>query len=34
MARMAGDVADGLIGHPIQSLRWIDEVVVDAFETG
>ena len=31
---MAGDVADGLIGHPIQSLRWIDEVVVDAFETG
>jgi probable F420-dependent oxidoreductase len=34
MARMAGDVADGLIGHPIQSLRWIDEVVVDGFETG
>lgn len=34
MARMAGDVADGLIGHPIQSLRWIDEVVVEAFETG
>jgi probable F420-dependent oxidoreductase len=34
MARMAGDVADGLIGHPIQSLRWIDEVVVDAFEAG
>jgi len=34
MSRMAGDVADGLIGHPIQSLRWIDEVVVDAFETG
>jgi probable F420-dependent oxidoreductase len=34
MARMAGDVADGLIGHPIQSLRWIDEVVVDSFETG
>jgi probable F420-dependent oxidoreductase len=34
MARMAGDVADGLIGHPIQSLRWIDEVVVDAFEEG
>ena len=34
MCRMAGDVADGLIGHPIQSLRWIDEVVVDAFETG
>jgi probable F420-dependent oxidoreductase len=34
MSRMAGDVADGLIGHPIQSLRWIDEVVVDGFETG
>jgi probable F420-dependent oxidoreductase len=34
MGRMAGDVADGLIGHPIQSLRWIDEVVVPAFETG
>ncbi|MBS1887105.1 MAG: LLM class flavin-dependent oxidoreductase [Actinobacteria bacterium] len=34
MARMAGDVADGLIGHPIQSLRWIDEVVVPGFEGG
>src|ERR1700749_5030978 len=34
MSRMAGDVADGLIGHPIQSLRWIDEVVVDSFEEG
>ncbi len=34
MARMAGDVADGLIGHPIQSLRWIEEVVVDSFEAG
>jgi len=33
-AGILGDVADGLIGHPIQSLRWIDEVVVDAFETG
>jgi alkanesulfonate monooxygenase SsuD/methylene tetrahydromethanopterin reductase-like flavin-dependent oxidoreductase (luciferase family) len=31
---MAGDVADGLIGHPIQSLRWIDEVVVSSFEEG
>jgi alkanesulfonate monooxygenase SsuD/methylene tetrahydromethanopterin reductase-like flavin-dependent oxidoreductase (luciferase family) len=31
---MAGDVADGLIGHPIQSLRWIDEVVVSSFEKG
>lgn len=34
MARMAGDVADGLVGHPIQSLQWIDEVVIDGFETG
>jgi probable F420-dependent oxidoreductase len=34
MCRMAGDVADGMIGHPIQSLRWIDEVVVDSFEKG
>lgn len=34
MARMAGDVASGLIGHPIQSLRWIDDVVVDSFEAG
>jgi alkanesulfonate monooxygenase SsuD/methylene tetrahydromethanopterin reductase-like flavin-dependent oxidoreductase (luciferase family) len=34
MARMAGDVADGLIGHPIQSLRWIDEIVVPGFEQG
>src|ERR1700742_1521093 len=34
MARMAGDVADGLIGHPIQSLRWIEEVVMPSFEEG
>jgi alkanesulfonate monooxygenase SsuD/methylene tetrahydromethanopterin reductase-like flavin-dependent oxidoreductase (luciferase family) len=34
MARMAGDVADGLIGHPICSLRWLDEVVVANFERG
>ncbi|HEY5333184.1 MAG TPA: LLM class flavin-dependent oxidoreductase [Solirubrobacterales bacterium] len=34
MSRMAGDVADGLIGHPIQSLRWLDEVVVPGFEEG
>ncbi len=34
MARMAGDVADGLVGHPIQSLRWIEEVVVPGFEEG
>jgi probable F420-dependent oxidoreductase len=34
MARMAGDVADGLIGHPMCSLRWLDEVVVANFEKG
>ncbi len=34
MCRMAGDVADGLIGHPIQSLRWIEEVVIGSFEEG
>ncbi len=34
MARMAGDAADGLIGHPICSLRWLDEVLVANFETG
>jgi probable F420-dependent oxidoreductase len=34
MARMAGDVADGLIGHPMCSLRWLDEVLVASFEAG
>jgi alkanesulfonate monooxygenase SsuD/methylene tetrahydromethanopterin reductase-like flavin-dependent oxidoreductase (luciferase family) len=34
MCRMAGDVADGLIGHPMCPVRWIDEVVVPSFETG
>ncbi len=34
MARMAGDVADGLVGHPMCSLRWLDEVVVRSFEVG
>jgi probable F420-dependent oxidoreductase len=34
MARMAGDCADGLIGHPICSLRWLDEVLVANFEQG
>ena len=24
---MAGDVADGLIGHPMCPVRWLDEVV-------
>lgn len=34
MARMAGDVADGLIGHPLCSARWIEEEIVPAFELG
>jgi probable F420-dependent oxidoreductase len=34
MARMAGDVADGLIGHPMCSLRWLDEVLVASSERG
>jgi probable F420-dependent oxidoreductase len=34
MARMAGDVADGLVGHPMCSLRWLDEVVIPNFEAG
>ena len=31
---MAGDVADGLIGHPMCSLRWVDEVVVPELREG
>jgi probable F420-dependent oxidoreductase len=34
MCRMAGDVADGLIGHPMCPPRWLDEVVVPSFEKG
>jgi probable F420-dependent oxidoreductase len=34
MCRMAGDVADGLIGHPMASVRWIDEEMAPAFEEG
>lgn len=34
MARMAGDVADGMIGHPMCSLRWLEEVLIANFETG
>jgi probable F420-dependent oxidoreductase len=34
MARMAGDVADGLVGHPICSVRWLDDVLVANFERG
>ena len=32
MARMAGDVADGLVGHPMCSLRWLEEVLIANFE--
>jgi probable F420-dependent oxidoreductase len=34
MARVAGDVADGLVGHPMCSMRWLDEVLVANFELG
>ena len=34
MARMAGDVADGMIGHPMCSMQWLDEVLVANFELG
>ncbi len=34
MARVAGDVADGMIGHPMCSLQWLDEVLVANFELG
>jgi probable F420-dependent oxidoreductase len=34
MCRMAGDVADGLIGHPMCPPRWLDEVVIPSFEKG
>ena len=34
MARMAGDVADGLLGHLICSTRWLDEVLIPNFELG
>lgn len=34
MCRMAGDVADGLIGHPMCPPRWLDEIVIPSFEEG
>src|SRR6201999_2380412 len=34
MCRMAGDVADGLIGHPMCPPRWVDEVMLPNLETG
>ena len=30
----AGDVADGMIGHPMCSMRWLDEVLVANLELG
>ena len=34
MARMAGDVADGALGHLICSPRWLSEVMIPNFERG
>jgi probable F420-dependent oxidoreductase len=34
MCRMAGDIADGLIGHPMCPPRWLDEVMVPSLEAG
>jgi probable F420-dependent oxidoreductase len=34
MCRMAGDVADGLIGHPMCPSRWVDEVMLPNLEVG
>ena len=34
MARMAGDVADGVLGHLICSPRWLSEVMIPNFEKG
>jgi probable F420-dependent oxidoreductase len=34
MVRAAGEVADGLVGHPLYSRRYLDEVVGPAIEEG
>jgi probable F420-dependent oxidoreductase len=34
MIRTAAEVADGLLGHPIYSLRWINEVVLPSVARG
>lgn len=34
MARVAGDVADGMLGHAMCSPRWVDEVLIPNFELG
>ena len=34
MCRMAGDVADGLIGHPMCPVKWVDEVMIPSLDKG
>ena len=34
MARMAGDVAEGVLGHLICSARWLEQVLIPNFEIG
>lgn len=34
MARMAGDVADGMLGHPMCSTEWIERELIPAYEEG
>jgi len=34
MIRTAAEVADGLLGHPIYSLRWIEDVVLPSVARG
>src|SRR3989441_12108344 len=34
MIRTAAEVADGLLGHPIYSLRWINDVVLPSLSRG
>lgn len=34
MIRLAGEVADGLLGHPLSSIRYLDDVVRPALDQG
>lgn len=34
MARMAGDVADGMLGHPMCTAEWIERELIPAYEEG
>jgi alkanesulfonate monooxygenase SsuD/methylene tetrahydromethanopterin reductase-like flavin-dependent oxidoreductase (luciferase family) len=34
MARMAGDVADGMLGHPMCTGEWIERELIPAYEEG